>query len=157
MANKLTTATPQSRIAEHVETIRKHEKLATQHVKHATKHFIEVGNELLAVKKLVGHGNWISWLKDEDGKVEEETRKAISPPAWSALQFVADGLGDEPYWYLEPGERTRRDFLAALPADTAIVLLKCVFYDKNWHNESVRKSYAVPATLTISQKSKPSS
>jgi hypothetical protein len=91
----------------------------------------------------------------EDGKVEEETRKAITPPAWSALQLVADGLEDETYWYLEPGERTRYDFLASLPADTAIVLLKCVFYDKNWHNETVRKSYAVPATLTISQKSKP--
>jgi hypothetical protein len=99
-----------------------------------------------------------SWLKDgEDGKVEEETRNAITPPAWSALQLVADGLADEDetYWYLEPGERTRYDFLASLPADTAIVLLKCGFYDKNGHDETVRKSYAVPATLTISQKSKP--
>lgn len=100
----------------------------------------------------------VSWLKDgEDGKVEGETQKAITPPAWSALQLVADGLADEDedYWYLEPGERTRYDFLASLPADTAIVLLKCVFYDENGHNETVRKSYAVPATLTISQKSKP--
>jgi hypothetical protein len=99
----------------------------------------------------------ISWLKDEDGKAEEETRKANDPPAWSALQLVADGLADKDETYLEPGERTRYAFLAALPADTTIVLLKCVFYDKNWHNETVRKSYAVPATFTISQKSKPSS
>jgi hypothetical protein len=92
-----------------------------------------------------------SWLKEgEDGKVEEETRKAIRPPAWSALQLVAAGMADEDedYWYLEPGERSRYDFLASLPADTAIVLLKCVFYDKNGHVESVRKSYAVPATPT---------
>jgi hypothetical protein len=100
-----------------------------------------------------------SWLKDgEDGKVEEETKKAISPPAWSALQLVAAGLADEDdYTYLEPGERTRYAFPAALPVETTIVLLQCDFYDKNWHNERVRKIYGVPATLTISQKSKPSS
>jgi hypothetical protein len=104
-----------------------------------------------------------SWLKDgeddNDGKVEEETKKAISPPAWSALQLVADGLADEDedYWYLEPGERTRYAVPASLPAETTIVLLQCDFYDKNWHVESVRKIYGVPATLTISQKSKPSS
>jgi hypothetical protein len=100
----------------------------------------------------------LSWLKDgEDGKVEGETKKATAPTAWSALQLVAEGLADEDetYWYLEPGERTRYAFPHSLPADTTIVLLQCDFYDKNWHNEEGRKSYAVPATLTISQKSKP--
>jgi hypothetical protein len=103
-----------------------------------------------------------SWLKEgedgNDGKVEEETKKAISPPVWSALQLVAAGEDDEDdYTYLEPGERSRYAFPASLPADTTIVLLQCDFYDKNDHVESVRKSYGVPATLTISQKSKPSS
>ena len=75
------------------------------------------------------------------------------------VESVVDGLadGDETYWYLEPGERSRYPFLASLPADTTIVFVQCDFYDKNWHVESVRKSYGVPATLTISQKSKPSS
>jgi hypothetical protein len=88
-----------------------------------------------------------SWLKEgEDGKAEEETRKAIIPPAWSALQLVAAGMVEEvDYWYLEPGERSRYAFLASLPPNTTIVVLQCDFYDKNDHVESVRKSFAVPA------------
>ncbi len=92
-----------------------------------------------------------SWLKEgedgNDGKVEEETQKAISPPAWCALQLVAAGLTgeDDDYTYLEPGERSRYAFLASLPADTRIVLLQCDFYDKNDHVESVKKIYGVPA------------
>ena len=95
-----------------------------------------------------------SWLKEgedgNDGKVEEETQKAISPPAWCALQLVAAGLTgeDDDYTYLEPGERSRYPFLASLPADTTVVLLQCDFYDKNKHVESVRKSYAVPVTIS---------
>lgn len=82
-----------------------------------------------------------------DGRIEEETQTASSPPAWSALQLIAAGVPgeDSEYSYLEPGERSRYALLASLPADTTIVLLKCDFYDKNGHVESVRKSYAVPA------------
>jgi len=89
-----------------------------------------------------------SWLNEgEDGKAEEETQKAISPPAWCALQLVsARKAGEDEYTYLEPGERTRYSFLASLPADTTVVLLKCDFYDKNDHVESVRKGYSVPAS-----------
>jgi hypothetical protein len=86
----------------------------------------------------------------KDGKVEEEIRNAISPPAWCALQLVAAGKAgeDDDYTYLEPGERSRYSFVASLPADTAIVFLQCDFYDKNDHVESVKKMYAVPATPT---------
>ena len=49
--------------------------------------------------------------------------------------------------YLETGERWRYSFLASLPADTTMVLLLCEFYDANEHVESVKKSYAVPATV----------
>ena len=107
----------------------------------ATKEGIAKGNNFGSLRFLFKPQ---SWLKDgEDGKVEEETREAIRPPAWSALQLVAAGLADEDetYTYLEPGERTRYAFPAALPAETTIVLLQCVFYDKNWHNETVRKMY----------------
>jgi hypothetical protein len=68
-----------------------------------------------------------SWLKEgEDGKVEQETRKAISPPAWSALQLVTAAMDDEEvdYWYLEPGERSRYAFLASLPPNTTIGVLQ---------------------------------
>jgi hypothetical protein len=86
------------------------------------------------------------WPEGEGSKAEEQTQKAISPPAWSALRLAGAGIADEDseYWYLEPGERTRHSFLASLPADTTIVLLQCDFYDKNRHVESARKSYAVP-------------
>lgn len=78
---------------------------------------------------------------------EEGIAKEATPADSLRSLFKHSWLEDFDYMYLEPGERSRYNFLASLPVDTTMVLLLCEFYDANEHVESVKKSYAVPATV----------
>jgi hypothetical protein len=76
----------------------------------------------------------------KDGVIKETPPEAIP---FQPL-FKRSWLEDYDYMYLEPGERSRHSFLAALPVDTTMVVLICEFTDSKGDIESVRKSYAVP-------------
>ncbi len=80
----------------------------------------------------------------EEGIVKETTLRADT----FRSKFKHSWLEDGEYMFLEPGERSRYSFLASLPVDTTMVLVLCEFYDTKEHVESVRRSYAVPATPT---------